>query len=112
MTRPSHHGIALSDDGRIFAVGLSASGELVFHWDGSKWVEMGDDSKKARGWFGYAISLSSYGDILAVGIPTFLVGGRGQAQIYSWVENAKTQKGASIIETTDDDRGLRQSSHF
>lgn len=69
--------VSLSEDGKTLAVsaylsdpnGFSSGHVRVFKDDGSSWVQMGSDLEGANSFdqFGYAISLSADGNIVAIG---------------------------------------------
>lgn len=100
--------IALSANGLRMAVGSpfnSGGGSLrgqvkVYDWTGTAWVQMGlalkgeanDDES------GLALSLSSDGNILAIGAPENAGGGsaRGQVRVYIWNGSSWNQRGTDI----------------
>ena len=75
----SGYAVSLSSDGKTLAVGspyndgngLSAGHARVYVWDGSDWVQRGDDldGEGAGDEFGKSVSLTGDGKTLAVGGP-------------------------------------------
>ena len=71
--------VSLSSDGNRLAIGGPTndgngnnSGHVrIYEWFGGEWIQMGSDidGEEASDWFGWAVSLSSDGDRLAVGAP-------------------------------------------
>ena len=103
-------GTALSADGSVVAIGapLRASGGTergsvrVLKWNGSAWIErVGGTALVGQGdtdWFGYEVSLSSDGSVMAVGSPFCDTGGsnRGKVQVYEWNGTAWAQRGSDF----------------
>ena len=108
-------GTALSADGLVLAIGAplrSAVGTergnvRVFRWNGSAWVQRGldIDGQSNSDWFGYDVSLSSDGSVLAVGAPYRDTGGsdRGEVQVYEWNGTAWTQRGTNLNGSSNGD---------
>jgi hypothetical protein len=68
--------VSLSSDGTILAIGApsnySGNGSVrVYEWNGSSWQRKGTDIDGEARWdyFGYSVSLSSDGTIVAIGAP-------------------------------------------
>ncbi|WKV12637.1 choice-of-anchor D domain-containing protein [Marivirga harenae] len=100
--------VSLSSDGNTIAIGAnanSASGQYaghvrVYSWNGSSWVQKGADMDGEATYdnSGLAISLSSDGNILAVGA-TGNDGngiGAGHVRVYVWNGSSWVQKGTDI----------------
>jgi hypothetical protein len=92
--------VSLSDDGTLLAIGaphsastfgeFSNSGQMkIYSWDGllSDWsLETTVEAEAAGDNFGYAISISGDGSVIAVGAPISAAGGdsRGRVRVYDW----------------------------
>ena len=88
--------IALSSDGQTIAVGAfrndgngSSAGHVrVFTWNGSIWNQLGDDidGNAMDDWSGLSVALSSDGQTVAVGAPSWTGNGSsaGQVRVYTW----------------------------
>src|SRR5690554_7642541 len=70
----SGHRVSLSEDGSILAIGASAhnggTGRVrIYENLSGVWTQIGDDidGEKLGAWFGYSVSLSSDGTIIAIG---------------------------------------------
>ena len=100
--------IALSSDGNTVAGGARQyesdnRGTIrVYNWNGSSWVQLGNDAalqgNTTYQYMGTAISLSSDGTTLAVGVPNYkhsYVGNSGTAMVFKWSGSAWNQLGAS-----------------
>ena len=101
-----NHGISvsLSSDGTIVAIGSSqisndsgAGYVRVYEWDGSAWVQRGDDidGEAAGDNSGRAVSLSSDGTIVAIGAPKNR-NRRGHVRVYEWDGSAWVQRGIDL----------------
>jgi hypothetical protein len=112
--------LAASADCSVVAIGLCANVNnygftdagivLCLEYTGTAWVERGTDSRStglyratlvgdsAGDLFGRSTSLSSSGNILAVGSPYAAGGGtqRGYARVYSWSGTAWSQIGSDV----------------
>ena len=100
--------VSLSSDGSLLAIGAPfadgielGSGQVrVFHWSGTDWVQLGAniEGEKENNAFGQSVSLSSYGDYLAVGAPFNDGNGRwsGHTRVFQWSDAAWVQIGADI----------------
>ena len=105
--------ISLSTDGNIIAIGAkhndgngSSSGHVkVFSWDGSTWIQLGQDIDGANQWdqSGSSVSLSSDGSILAVGSQS-AANEYGHVRVYSWNGFSWNQLGQDIIGESANDR--------
>jgi hypothetical protein len=114
--------VSLSADGSRLAVGApindgngNRAGHVrVFSWDGTEWTQMGSDidGNTAEDWLGYSVSLSSNGNLLAVGAPQIEGTGdkAGYTRIYRWDGTDWTQSGIDINgEAASDEAGFRVS---
>lgn len=106
------HAVAMSDDGDRIALSLpSAAGNsragttLVYDWDGSEWVQVGDaiEGEALGDTAGNALALSGDGSILAIGAERNIGlgadggGGRGgHARVYELASGTWTQLGADL----------------
>jgi hypothetical protein len=108
--------IDISKDGSVLAVGAwgwegtagtGRGGVYIYDWNGSSWIQRGSvleaaDAADSDG-FGFSVSLSSNGSILAVGLPNWegATGTNiGGVYIYDWSGSAWVQRG-SVIEAAD-----------
>ena len=111
--------VALSSDGTILAIGAprnddagSQAGHVrVYAWDGTNWLQRGNDiDGEVNGDLsGTSVALSSDGTILAVGAPRNDAGGAsaGQIRVYSWNGTNWIQRGVDIDgEAAGDQLGL------
>lgn len=104
--------VALSGDGNILAVSAPAyiaSGEvLVFEWKGvvGGWSQKGStiEGSSSDDNFGYSISISRDGEILAVGsnVGNVDTAGGGKVQIFEFANNDWVQLGNDIESDTSD----------
>ncbi len=104
---------ALSADGSVVAIGkffsngggTARGGVKVFAWNGMRWERRGSDfDGLADGdWFGFDVSLSSDGSVLAIGVPNRDDGGpnRGEVQVYAWNGTSWVQRGSDINGVTN-----------
>jgi hypothetical protein len=71
------------------------------------WAQLGDDldGESPGDLFGFAVSLSSDGTVLAVGARDNEAGGveRGHVRVFKFADNAWTQRGPDIDGTADND---------
>jgi hypothetical protein len=105
--------VALSDDGLVLALGAPGSsydmGEagpkgwvLVYEWNGTDWRQRGrtlygvNDHDR----FGFSVSLSDDGSVLAVGSPRRDVGGSnsGRTTIYTWASSSWSWSQSTAID--------------
>ena len=110
---------ALSGSGnRLVAAGPTYSNSTgrvqVFDWDGSGWVELGDEliGQSSTHRFGHFVSISEDGDRIAVSSPGYDSGGSdvGLVQVFAWDGLAWTQAGAGLVgEAAQDEFGLDTS---
>jgi hypothetical protein len=114
------HSISLSLDGSIVAVGApfnskngSRSGQVqVFHNTNGSWVQIGSNinGKGTNDFFGYSVSLSSDGSILAIGVArSFYINpvsasNSDYVQIYRNINNNWIQIGSDIKGEVDGDK--------
>ena len=109
--------LSLSSDGNILAIsssynddnGTDAGHVRVYDWDGMNWIQKGTDiDGEATGDFIGSVSLSSDGNILAIGATRNDGNGTdaGHVRVYTWNETAWTQIGSDIDgEATGDQSG-------
>jgi hypothetical protein len=98
--------VSLSPDGNRLAVGAPhnddgapyAGHARVFEWNGSAWVQLGDDidGDVTEAFNGHTVSLSSHGNRLAVGAPGG-GGSNGLVRVYQWSGSAWSQIGTNIV---------------
>ena len=118
----SGRSVSLSSDGTIVAVGAdkndgngNKSGHVrVYEWDGSAWVQRGNDidGEAAGDNSGNSVSLSSDGTIIAVG--AYKNDGKGantgHVRVYEWDGSTWTQKGTDIDGESAEDRSSNSLS--
>ena len=100
--------VALSNDGLVLAVGAPGNsfdmGETgpdgwvrVYDWNGSAWVQRGEvlAGVNDHDRFGFSVSLSNDGSVLAVGSPRRDASGlnAGRTTIYTWTSGAWSARG-------------------
>ncbi|HHZ66139.1 MAG TPA: T9SS type A sorting domain-containing protein [Flavobacteriales bacterium] len=104
--------VSLSSDGNTVAIGAKlndgTTGDVVdnrghvriYQWNGSAWIQKGDDidGEAATDWSGFSVSMSSDGNTLAVGAHgNDGVGfNAGHVRIYTWIGSAWIQQGGDI----------------
>jgi hypothetical protein len=107
------YSISLSSDGNILAVGAwgynTNSGYVkVYEWNSTLWTQKGStfigDISSRTGW---CVSLSSNGEILAIGAPAYS-SFKGSIQIYEWNTTSWIQKGNTFVGQSNGD-GLGKS---
>jgi hypothetical protein len=107
------YSISLSSDGNILAVGAwgynTNSGYVkVYEWNSTLWTQKGStfigDTSSRTGW---CVSLSSDGEILAIGAPAYN-SFKGSIHIYQWSNTLWIQKGNTFIGESNSD-GLGNS---
>lgn len=105
--------VAISNDGSRLAVGARewASGGTgyvrVFDWGGSAWSQLGADidGQVVEGRFGSSVSISSAGDVIAVGeILSNSGASNGTVRVYGWSGSAWAQIGSDIVGEAAGDR--------
>ena len=101
--------VAISDDGNTVAVGATtnddggtAAGHVrVFDWDGSAWIQRGNDidGKASSEGIGLALSLSGDGNTLAFGQDFSVVSltQPGLVRAYTWDGSSWVQQGSDIF---------------
>jgi uncharacterized repeat protein (TIGR01451 family) len=104
----SGYSVSLSANGNILAIGArgnsgngNAAGHVrIYEWNGSNWVQRGNDidGEAADNQSGTSVSLSSNGNTLAIGAPFNDDNGAwaGHARIYEWSGIAWVQRGSDI----------------
>lgn len=108
--------LSLSADGNTIAIGGPLNKELahnagfarVYNWDGSDWVQLGDDidAEGSHDEFGFDVSLNSSGTFLAVGGPGNDGWGNNQAgyvKTYAWSGTNWDQIGNKLTGEFDGD---------
>ncbi|MEM9833085.1 MAG: choice-of-anchor D domain-containing protein [Bacteroidota bacterium] len=114
--------VSLSSDGNTLAIGANGNdgtGSLAGHvrvytWNGTAWVQRGDDidGEAAGDQSGFSVSLSSNGNTLAIGAPSN--GGTapnaGHVRVYTWNGTAWAQRGNDIDGEAANDRSGRSVS--
>lgn len=107
--------VSLSDDGSVVAIGantsdifddFAASGYVkVYERSADTWVLKGSKliASNSGEFFGQSVSLSSDGEVLAVGAPGYNGAGslRGVTRIYKWTSTSWAQIGADVEGTFD-----------
>ena len=100
--------VSLSDEGHRVAIGApfndengNRSGHVrVYEWDGGEWAQVGEDidGKSPEVWSGRSVSLSSNGEIVAIGgcTNTFVGFNPGHVQAYKWDGTEWIQYGEEI----------------
>jgi len=68
----------------------------VYDWDGGGWLQRGGDLSSGALFFGYSVSISSDGNVLAIGD---LLGSafNGHVRIYAWDGDNWLQRGVNIV---------------
>jgi hypothetical protein len=107
--------VKLSADGNTLAIGaperwVGPAGTppgyvRVFDWDGTEWVQRGNDLSGGvdRDGFGAAIDLSASGDIIAIGAPydATLANFAGRASVHQWTGMAWMPLGGAVAGTAN-----------
>ena len=105
--------VSLSSDGTIVAIGaiyndgvngIDSGHVRVYEWNGTAWIQRGADidGEVANDEFGYSVSLSSDGSIVAIGASRNDAGSGigddnyGSIRVYEWNETAWVQRGTDI----------------
>ena len=109
MDDQSGWSVSLSSDGNTVAMGamhadpngFNSSGHVrIFNWNGSEWIQKGlnIDGEASNDFSGHSVSLSSDGNIVAIG--AILNDGSdvdaGQVRIYEWIGSVWVQIGMDI----------------
>lgn len=106
--------VSLSLDGSTLAVGepranSDAGVVVVYQWDGAAWTQVGTplSGEAAGDWFGYAVSVSDSGGVLAVGAPQSNSGDAqpGRAYVYALVGGTWQPRGGVFVGNTGNDLG-------
>ena len=110
--------VSLSSDGNTVAIGAPFNGGAgaeagqtrVYQWSGTSWAQKGTDidGETADDQSGYAVSISSDGNTVAIGAPYSdeTATDAGHVRVYKWSGSAWAQKGADIDgEGADDQSG-------
>jgi len=105
--------VSLSADGTIVAIGAtdndgngSNSGHVrVWAWNGTAWVQRGQDidGEATNDFSGYSVSLSADGTIVAIGAPVNS-SSRGHVRVWAWNGTAWVKRGQDIDGETSGDR--------
>jgi hypothetical protein len=102
----SGYSVSLSSDGTIVAIGSyrndgngDTSGHVrIYSWNGTNWVQLGDDidGEAANDWSGTSVSLSPDGTAVAIG--AIANGGdyTGHVRVYSYYNDQWNQRGPDI----------------
>lgn len=101
------YSVDLSGDGSSIAIGAIfnegvngvRSGHVRVHkWDGDEWVQRGSDIDGEYYFdeIGYSVSLSYFGDVVAVGAPV-VCDGKGAAHVFYWDGVAWMQRGDQFL---------------
>ena len=116
--------VSLSPDGSTVAIGsINNSGNgtdaghvRIYEWDAmtTTWLQLGSDidGEAAGDLSGHSVSLSTDGQIVAIGAPENVGTGSsssGHVRIYEWNGSAWTQRGTDIDGISDDESGYSVS---
>lgn len=117
--------VALSDDGLVLAVGApGTSSEMmpgpgptgwvrVYAWSGTAWVQRGNTvyGRNDHDRFGYSVSLSDDGSVLAVGAPQrdAYASNAGQTAIFTWASGSWGETATIDGSAADDRSGISVS---
>ena len=110
----------LNSDGTIVAIsiprgmdnGIMKGKVRVFQWNGTSWLQKGPDiiGTNQGDVFGDSISISSDGNTIAIGAPSFLnpnylspTGPTGYTRIFEWNGSDWVQKGTDILGESNND---------
>lgn len=108
--------VTISSDGKRLAVDepfyrineTSTGAVRIFEWDGENWTQMGTDlqAEEGEGLFGSALSLSSDGSRVSIGIPsnTEKSTNSGLVRVFEWNEQEWIQVGEDIYGKADKDQ--------
>ena len=93
--------ILINSAPRAIDAGIMKGKARVFEWNGTSWLQKGSDlvGTSQGDVFGYAVSLNSNGNIIAVGAPGFNNPSSppGYTRVYEWNGSNYIQKGTDII---------------
>jgi hypothetical protein len=100
----SGYSVSLSSDGTIVAIGAINNSSTnrghvrVYKWNGSSWLQRGSDmdGEAANDLSGYSVSLSSDGNILAIGAPGNGSTDSGHVRVYYWSGSSWLRRGSDI----------------
>jgi len=97
-------GVSLSDDGSVFALGArganTSTGRCrVYTWNGSAWVQKGQDlsGSATEDRAGASVWLTGDGSAVAFGATQTNSGGPGYVRVYDYVGSTWVQKASDII---------------
>jgi hypothetical protein len=105
----SGNALSLSNDGNTLAIGSDINGDngiqsghvRIFSWNGSAWVQKGNDlqGQNEDDRYGFSVSLSADGNTVVAGAPYNKDNGNtsGHVIAYSWIGTAWVKKGMEII---------------
>ena len=95
--------VAISEDGQIILYGSTNANDgkgsaQVYEWNGADWTQKGStlEGSMDGSRFGHNVSMSSNGNIVAIGAPQFDEK-KGEVTVYEWSGNDWSQKGSSIV---------------
>ncbi|WP_242094597.1 T9SS type A sorting domain-containing protein [Aestuariivivens sediminicola] len=99
------HAISLSSDGSVMAVGAFLGSNFgrvrIFKYTGGDWTQIGNgiDGQSGDTFFGYSVSLSADGRMVAIGAPSNLLIGLvdSHIRIYENIQGVWTQIGNDIM---------------
>jgi hypothetical protein len=98
----SGYSVSLSSDGYTVAIGSIFSNNQkghvsVYNWDGSNWMQVGQDidGEAADDYSGYSVSISADGYTVAIGSKQ-ASGGSGHVRIFNWDGSSWIQLGQNI----------------
>jgi hypothetical protein len=96
--------VSLSDNGNVVAIGAPTNyngyGHVrIYAWTGSIWNQRGSDidGQVYGDETGHSVSLSSNGNVVAIGMPNPSSNNSGLVRIYEWTDSIWTQRGNDII---------------
>eukprot|EP00980_Cylindrotheca_fusiformis_P000880 scaffold232_cov91-Cylindrotheca_fusiformis.AAC.5 len=99
----SEHSVSLSEDGMVLAVGSPHGYDRtsVFHLEDNKYIMMGNPiryGESSYGFEGWSVSLSSDGQLVAVGAPTNEEGfdEAGAGRVYEFIDGEWEQRGRTL----------------
>jgi hypothetical protein len=114
--------VSIAADGNAVAIGaidnnVAAGHVRVYEWSGTAWTQKGTDidGEMPTDWSGYAVSLSSDANTVAIGAPSNNASGTsqisiGHVRVYNWNGTSWIQKGTDIDgESAGDDSGTALS---
>lgn len=112
--------VAISRDGSTLIAGAplnnsnaNLAGKVrVYQWDGTDWVQKGNDIDGAMSdaYFGYSVDIANGGQVIAVGAPRNDIALRkniGQVKVFTWNGASWVQRGQSLDgEEAEDQSGV------